>query len=116
MAKLGHKYGKPYVDFDGIPAASLAKLKEHKLYKLKKYNAESLYKIMEIQGEKRKNLPYDYSETLLSKTLSPYIYRKSDTSIFLTFINDWIVALIRGVGKLKIFKNFTVDRDYKHIK
>ena len=48
--------------------------------------------------------------------LSPYIYRKRDISGFLDFINDWVVSLLEGVGKLKILKNFTVDKDYKYIK
>ena len=48
--------------------------------------------------------------------LSPYIYRKRDVNAFLEFVNDWIVSLLQGVGKLKILKNFTVDKDYKHIK
>ena len=111
-----YDYGTPYNDLTKLPPALLEKVKKNKLYKLRKYKAKSLYKCTESYGEERKNLPFDYTETLLSKMLSPYIYRNNTASQFLEFVNDWIVTLLRGVGELKIFKNFTVERDYKHIK
>ena len=111
-----YDYGLRYVDINIHSEALVKRLKSNKLYKLKKYKARHLYKYTETFGEERKHLPYDYKETLLSKMLSPYIYRKRDVSGFLDFINDWIVTLLQGVGKLKILKNFTVDKDYKYIK
>jgi len=111
-----YDYGRPYSDMSRLPDSMLQKIKKNKFFGLKKYKAKSLYKCAETYGEERKNLPYDYTKTLLSKMLSPYIYRKRDVSGFLDFINDWIVTLLQGVGKLKILKNFTVDKDYKHIK
>ena len=111
-----YDYGRPYSDLSRLPDALLQKVKNNKFFGLKKYKAKSLYKCAETYGEERKNLPYDYTKTLLSKMLSPYIYRKRDVSTFLEFVNDWIVSLLQGVGKLKILKNFTVDKDYKYIK
>lgn len=113
-----YDYGQPYVDINKYKRNPeiARKIRAHKFYKLKKYKARPLYKLAETFGEERKHLPYDYKETLLSKMLSPYIYRKINTSNFLEFINDWIVVLLEGVGKLKILKNWTVDKDYKYIK
>lgn len=111
-----YDYGLQYVDINRYDDAIITRIKSNRLYKLKKYKAKPLYKLAECFGEERKHLPYDYKETLLSKMLSPYIYRKRDVSNFLEFINDWIVTLLEGVGKLKILKNFTVDKDYKYIK
>ena len=111
-----YDYGQRYVDINRYDDAIITRIKATRLYKLKKYKARPLYKLAETFGEERKHLPYDYKETLLSKMLSPYIYRKRDTSSFLEFVNDWIVTLLEGVGKLKILKNFTVEKDYKYIK
>tara|TARA_B100000519_G_C14226032_1_gene430047 strand:+ start:1330 stop:1725 length:396 start_codon:yes stop_codon:yes gene_type:complete len=111
-----YDYGLEYVDISKYSESLVKRLKGNKLYKLKKYKARPLYKYTETFGEERKHLPYDYKETLLSKMLSPYIYRKRDVNAFLEFVNDWIVSLLQGVGKLKILKNFTVDKDYKYIK
>ena len=115
-----YDYGQPYVDLSVFKSQRnkdvIKRVQSGRLYKLKKYKAKPLYRCTELYGEDRKHLPYDYAETLLSKMLSPYIYRKRDVSGFLDFINDWIVTLLQGVGKLKILKNFTVDKDYKYIK
>jgi len=113
-----YDYGQQYIDINAYKRnpAVVEKIRGHKLYKLRKYKAERLYKLSETYGEKRLNLPYDFKETLLSKMLSPYIYRKRDVGTYLSFINDWVVALLKGVGKLKVLKNFTVDKDYKYIK
>jgi len=112
----GYDYGQQYIDINRYSTSLVRKIKGRKTYSLKKYKAKPLYKLAETFGEERKNLPYNYKETLLSKMLSPYIYRKRDISGFLDFINDWVVSLLEGVGKLKILKNFTVDKDYKYIK
>jgi len=111
-----YDYGQRYSDLSRLPDALQQRVKNNKLYKLRKYKARSLYKCTEVFGEERKNLPYDYTETLLSKMLSPYIYRNNTARQFLEFVNDWIVTLLQGVGELKIFKNFTVERGYKHNK
>ena len=112
----GYDYGQRYIDINRYSTSLVRKIKGSKSYNSKKYKARPLYKLAETFGEERKNLPYNYKETLLSKMLSPYIYRKRDISGFLDFVNDWVVSLLEGVGKLKILKNFTVDKDYKYIK
>jgi len=76
-------------------------------YKLKK-----LYTIAKRSKDKRKNLGYDYSNQVMRKTVSPHLYRNPVMRDFLDFINDYVYNKIQSVRKLKLFKNFTVDKDY----
>ena len=41
-----------------------------------------------------------------------FIYRNEVMSDFLDFINDFLYEKIKAVRRLKLFKSFTVDKDY----
>ena len=82
---------------------------------LYKYRRKSLYGIARTAGEQRKNLGFDYSQSIFKKTMSPHILRSSNISDFVQFLNDWFVLLINSTKKMRIFRNYTVDKDYKHI-
>jgi hypothetical protein len=82
---------------------------------LKKYKKQSLYKIARLKGEQRKNLGYNYTETLMDKTLSGHTTRNSTIDGFLTFITDYFVNLIKAVKWVQIHRVYTVDKDYEYI-
>lgn len=79
------------------------------------YRKTSLKKIARLSGEDRKNLGYDYSQTLFSSNISRHIVRKNTVSNFIVYLNDWFVELLNTVKRVKNFKNFTVDKDYTYI-
>lgn len=83
-----------------------------------KYKRKSLYKIAKTFGENRLNLPYDYTKDneIVKRTLSNHILRNNIMEVFLRFINDFIVLMIKGVNYIRLKRVYTVDKDYKYIK
>lgn len=80
-----------------------------------KYKKKSLYKIARTFGETRLNTGFDYTDSIMKKTLSPYIYRNTNMFNFITYLNDYIVNLINGIKKFKIRRVYTVNKDYEYI-
>jgi len=76
---------------------------------------ESLYKISETYGEELKNTGFNYKDVLLKKTSSNYIYRNTNLAGFLKYVNDIMVEYLESVKKIRVFRNFTVDKDYRKI-
>ena len=58
---------------------------------------------------------YDYRNTLISNSVSPYLLRNLKVSNFLKYLNDICVEYIETVKKIRVFYNFTVDKDYRNI-
>jgi len=79
------------------------------------YRKKSLYKIARTFGDERINTGYDYTDTVMKKTLSPYIFRNATMTNFITYINDYIVNLINATKKFKVRRVYTVDKDYEYI-
>jgi len=77
--------------------------------------SESLYDISETQNEVLLNEGFDYSNVLMQKTLSNYLFRNENISGFITYINDIMVNLIESVKIVRVFQNFTVNKNYKKI-
>lgn len=75
----------------------------------------SLYKITESYGEDIKHTGFDYSNVLLKKVSSNYIFKNKNLNDFLVYINDILVEYIESVKKLRVFRNYTVDKDYRKI-
>ena len=88
---------------------------EELLKDLKKYKKVSLYRIARTKGEERKNLGFDYRESLLERTTSSHLRRNDNIRTFLTFVNDYFVNLIRAVKWIQIHRVYTVDKDYQYI-
>jgi len=86
------------------------------LYKgLYKYKRQSLYKIARTAGEDRKNLAYDYSDTIFKKTMSNHMFRNQTLTDFMGFMNDIWVKMVDSIKSYKISKTYSVDKDYKYI-
>jgi hypothetical protein len=79
------------------------------------YKKQSLYKIALTKGEHRKNLGYDYTKTLMEKTVSKHTSRNPIIEGFLSYITDYFVNLIRAVKWVQIHRVYTVDKDYEYI-
>lgn len=79
------------------------------------YRKNSLYKIARKAGEKRLNVGFNYRDEVMKRTVSPHMLRNPLMANFLTFINDYVVNLINGARRIKISRNYTVDKDYEYI-
>jgi len=79
---------------------------------LYRYKLTKLYTIAKRSKDDRKNKGYDYKDKIMRRSVSPHIYRNEVMADFLDFINDFIYEKIRAVRRLKLFKSFTVDKDY----
>lgn len=63
-----------------------------------------------------KNTGYDYSNTLITKMLSSYMFKNPTLSTFLqTYLNPIIVSYINNVKYLRIFYNYAVHKNYQNI-
>jgi hypothetical protein len=82
---------------------------------LYRYKRQSLYKIAKTAGEERKNVGYNYKDTIFRKTMSSHMFRNQTLSDFLGFANDFWVQMVDGIKQYKIFKVYSVDKDYKNI-
>jgi hypothetical protein len=77
---------------------------------------ESPYKTAYEEGWELKNTGFDYSESLLEKTLSPYMFGNERLANFIIgHLNGIMVFFINKVKFLRIYYNFAVPKDYQKI-
>ena len=88
------------------------------LYKdLLAYKRKSLYKAARTRKDARLNVGADYQEIgLLQRMLSRHIQRNQTLSEFISFLNDYLLNILRGPRFLKGYKNYTVKKDDKYIR
>lgn len=58
---------------------------------------------------------YDYSKTLIKKSVSPYLYNNEKLAGFLDTLNDIMVHLVDSVKYIRNYFNFAIPKDYKKI-
>lgn len=58
---------------------------------------------------------YDYSKTLLSRSLSQYLYNNPKVAGFLDILNAFMVRLVDDVKYIRNFFNYAVPRGYGKI-
>lgn len=75
----------------------------------------SLYAVQDNLRNDLKWQGYDYKETLISNAVSPYLLRNLRMSNFLKYLNDICVEYVETVKKVRVYYNFTVDKDARHI-
>ena len=68
------------------------------------------------EGEDRKNLGYDYKETLLKNSLSNRMFKNDILSAFIGKINTIMVEAVDSVKLIKTFFNYTVHKDDRKIR
>jgi len=88
------------------------------LYKdLLAYKRKSLYKLAKSRKDSRLNVGTDYEDfDLLQRMLSKHIQRNTTLSEFISFLNDYLLNILRGNRFLKGYKNYTVKKDDKYIR
>jgi hypothetical protein len=79
------------------------------------YRKVSLYKLAKTRGEQRVNLTFDYRKDVISKTISKHLLRVPIIYYFTEYLNDYFVNLIDTVKVIRIFRVFSVDKDYEYI-
>jgi len=57
----------------------------------------------------------DYSEDLLQRCVSPYLYANLKCNGVLKDINDLLVLSVDAIKHIRIFNNIAVPEDYKKI-
>jgi hypothetical protein len=55
---------------------------------------------------------YDYEKTILSKSLSPYMYENNLMRDFLNRLQPIVSIMVDQVNIIKNFKNYMVDKHY----
>jgi hypothetical protein len=75
----------------------------------------SLYAVQDSLQDDLKWQGYNYKETLISNSVSPYLLRNLRMSNFLKYLNDICVEYVETVKKVRVYYNFTVDKDYRNI-
>jgi hypothetical protein len=79
------------------------------------YKKQSLYKLAKTAGEERSNIAYDYSTSIIEKNVSKHLLRIPIVYYFTLYLNDYFVNLINTTKIVRIFRVFSVDKDYQHI-
>lgn len=54
----------------------------------------------------------DYEKTILTKTLSPYVFQNDLMNSFLTKLQPLVALLFDQMNIVRNFKKYTVDKDY----
>jgi hypothetical protein len=76
----------------------------------------SPYEAAYNEGWDIKNTGYDYTNTLVNKVLSSYLFKNPTLSTFLTsYLNPILVSYINNVKYLRIFYNYAVPKNYQNI-
>ena len=75
----------------------------------------SLYAVQDNLRDSLLWTGYDYKNTLISNSVSPYLLRNLKVSNFIKYLNDIAVEYVETVKKVRVYYNFTVDKDYRNI-
>ena len=81
-----------------------------------RYKLIKKYNLTKTMNDRRRNEGRDYSKDLLKNSLSKHIQRKDIMKDFLGFIQDIFVENVKAVTKLKLFKAYSMPKDYDKVK
>ena len=84
--------------------------------RLFKSNKVKIYDVSREILDERLHEPNPYSNNILKNSISPFIFRNSHMFDFITLIQMSITKWVDGVTHLRVFKSFTVRKDYKKVK
>jgi hypothetical protein len=79
------------------------------------YKKTSLYSLARTAGEQRINTAYDYANTVVSNSVSKHLLRVPIIYYFTVYVNDYFVNLINTTKIVRIFRVFSVNKDYQYI-
>jgi hypothetical protein len=83
---------------------------------LYRYKREKRYDYQKSRKDNRLNLGYDYSDDLISNSVSKHIFRNETMRDFISFCTDYYMNTIKQIRKMKNWKNFTADKDDKNVR
>lgn len=82
----------------------------------KRQGFKSRITIAETTGYDIKNTGYNYTDNLLNRTLSKYMFNNPNLKEFIeTYLNPIMVQYINTVKYIRIFYNYAVPKDYDKI-
>ena len=76
---------------------------------------DSLYDVSNTFNQNILNTGFNYSSTLLRKSLSAYLFQNENLSNFLSYVNDIMVNNTDSIKKVRIHNNYTVKSNTKYI-
>ncbi len=79
------------------------------------YKKPSLYDLARTSGEKRINIAFDYTNEVVKRSVSKHLLRVPIVNWFTVYMNDYFVNLINTTKKVRIFRVFSVNKDYQYI-
>jgi hypothetical protein len=76
----------------------------------------SIYDATDSAKDDRKNTGYDFSEDLMRKNLSPLLFKNEYLANFINLIQLPIIRFINTVTTLRVYKSYTVKKDYTKVR
>jgi len=76
----------------------------------------SIYDVTDSAKDDRKNTGYDFSEDLMRKNLSPLLFKNEYLANFINLIQLPIIRFINTVTTLRVYKSYTVKKDYTKVR
>lgn len=76
----------------------------------------SVYDAADSVKDDRKNIGYDFSNDLMKKNLSPLLFKNEHLANFINLIQLPIIRLINTVTTLRVYKSYTVKKDYTKVR
>jgi hypothetical protein len=80
------------------------------------YKRKKIYSVAKHRKDSRLNLGFNYEDQLFNLTTSKHIQRNQTIREFMLFLNDYFYNKIKSVRYLKIYKNYTVEKDYENVR
>lgn len=90
----------------------MAKLTD-RLFKSKKIR---IYDVAREIVDERLHEPNAYANNILKNSISPFVFRNTQMFDFITLIQGAIANWVDAVTHLRVFKSFTVRKDYKKVR
>lgn len=81
-----------------------------------KYKKTKQYDLTKTLNDRKANEGRDFSKDLLVNSLSRHIQRSDKMQNFIGFLQDILVENIKTVTKLKLFKAYSMPKDYDRVK
>jgi len=83
---------------------------------LLKYKLLNLYDAAKTRKDSRLDLGINYQDKLMQRNLSSHILRSQTMSDFISFLNDYLMNIIKTIKKMQQWNNFTVKKEDTQIR
>lgn len=76
----------------------------------------SIYDATDSAKDDRLNTGYDFSQDIMKKNLSPLLFKNEHLANFINLIQLPIIKFINTVTTLRVYKSYTVKKDYTKVR